>query len=206
MKNSRSNERRFVSVDPDKCIGCGLCEYVCAFEKERFPDPSRSRIRVIRLNPWINVAMTCRFCEDAFCVKACPRECLKQSEEGFPIVDEDKCSACGWCLQACPYGGIVIHPKKRVVTCDLCDGEPKCVEFCPEEALELVPNDECSEKTWISAVEKLPTKIERFTNLIKKKDWTELFAEAEEKTKRLEEKLEALNRRVIEIQRHSKTM
>lgn len=198
MKDSGSNERRFVSANPDKCVGCGLCEYVCALEKEGFPNPSRSRIRVVRLNPWINVAMTCRFCEDALCVKACPRGALTQSEKGFPIVDVDKCNACCWCLQACPYGGIVLHPEKRVVTCDLCGGEPKCIEFCPEEALELVSSDEVSEKLWVSAVEKLPTKIERFTNLIKKGSWSELFAEAEERAKRLEEKLEALNRRIIQ--------
>jgi len=145
--------------------------------------------------------MTCRFCEDAFCVKACPRGALEQSERGTIIVDEDKCNACCWCLQACPHGGIVLHPTKRVVTCDLCDEEPKCVEFCPEEALELVSDDRVSEKMWISAIEKLPSKIERLANQIKNRDLTELFAEAEEKAKRLEEKLEALNRREIEIRR-----
>jgi len=205
METSKSKERQFVSVDPDKCNGCSLCEYVCAIEKEGFPDLSRSRIRVIRLNPWINVAMTCIFCEDALCVRACPRGALEQSERGIPIVDEDKCNACCWCLQACPHGGIVLHPEKRVVTCDLCNGEPKCVEFCPEEALELVSDDKASEKMWISAITRLPSKIETLTNLIKKRDWTELFVEAEERAKRLEEKLEALSRRELEIQRVRRT-
>jgi len=26
---------------------------------------------------------------------------------------------------------------KVVFACDLCDGEPKCIEWCPEDALEL---------------------------------------------------------------------
>ena len=34
----------------------------------------------------------------------------------------------------------------KSVACDLCYGEPKCVEFCPEEALELVCSDEEAEK------------------------------------------------------------
>jgi carbon-monoxide dehydrogenase iron sulfur subunit len=197
MGNTLSNDRKFISVDIDKCIGCGICEYACALEKEGFPDPSKSRIRVIRLNPWINVALACRFCEDAWCVKACPKEALKQSEKGVPLVDADKCSACGWCLQACPYGGIVLHPEKRVVTCDLCDGNPKCIDFCPEEALQLTQCDEIAEKMWVLAVERLPEKVERFTRIIKKKDWAELFIEAEEKAKRIEEKLEALSKRIM---------
>jgi NAD-dependent dihydropyrimidine dehydrogenase PreA subunit len=42
-----SSERKFVSVDPSKCIGCSVCEYVCALEKEWSFNPLRSRIRVV---------------------------------------------------------------------------------------------------------------------------------------------------------------
>ncbi|HDO42144.1 MAG TPA: 4Fe-4S dicluster domain-containing protein, partial [Candidatus Bathyarchaeota archaeon] len=34
--------RRFVSVNPSKCIGCSLCEFVCALEKEGDPNPLKS--------------------------------------------------------------------------------------------------------------------------------------------------------------------
>ncbi|MEM3013636.1 MAG: 4Fe-4S dicluster domain-containing protein [Candidatus Bathyarchaeia archaeon] len=203
MQQAKFDVRRFVSSDPSKCTGCGLCEYVCALEKERFLlNPLRSRIRVVRLTSFLNIAMTCRFCEDAPCVKTCSRKALKQSEKGgVLIVDEDKCDSCGWCVQACPYGGIVLHPeKKTVVACDLCGGEPKCVEFCPEEALELVTDDAVSQKTLISAVEKLLSETERLTNLIMKRALTDIFAEAEEGAKRLGQKLEALNEREMKLQ------
>lgn len=149
--------RKFVSADPDKCVGCCVCEYVCSFEKEKVFNPLKSRIRTVRLHPLINLAVTCRLCEDAPCVAACPRDALEQSEEtGVILVDEEKCNGCGWCIEACDYGAITLHPEKRVVVvCDLCDGEPKCVEWCPEEALDFVTRDILAQKARRAVVKKL---------------------------------------------------
>ncbi len=149
--------RKFVSADPDKCVGCSVCEYACAFEKEKAFNPLKSRIRTVRLHPLINLAVTCRLCEDAPCVAACPRDALEQSEEtGVILVDEDKCNGCGWCIEACDYGAITLHPESRVVVvCDLCDGEPKCVEWCPEEALDFVTRDILAQKARRAVVKKL---------------------------------------------------
>jgi len=186
--------RRFVSVNPSKCIGCSLCEFVCALEKEGDPNPLKSRIRVIHLNPMLNLAVTCRFCENAPCIRACPRDAIKQSEKGgILLIDENRCDGCVLCVQACPYGGMMLHPEKGVViACDLCDGEPKCIEYCPEEALELVSDDKYFNEALISTIEKLPKEIERLSNVIKSRNWTEIFAEAEERAQRLEEKLKNL--------------
>ncbi|MGQ9539436.1 MAG: 4Fe-4S dicluster domain-containing protein [Candidatus Bathycorpusculaceae bacterium] len=194
---AKAGSKKFVAVDPGKCTGCSLCEYVCVLEKnEPLWNPLRSRIRVIRLAPAFNAALTCRFCKDAPCVRACSRNALTQSEEGFILVDEAKCDRCGWCIQACPYGGISLHPDKTsVLVCDLCNGEPKCVEFCPEEALELVTEDEAVNKKWMAAMEKIPSDIEKLTNLVERREWAVLFAEAEERAKRLSEKLEAINKK-----------
>ena len=186
--------RSFIVVDPSKCIGCSLCEFVCALEKEGDPNPLKSRIRVIRLNPMLNLTVACRFCEDAACVRACPRNAIKQSERGgILIIDEDKCDGCVLCVQACPYGGIMLHPDKPVViACDLCNGEPKCIEYCPEEALELTSEDKYFDEILSSVVKKLPDEIERLMDLIKSRNWESIFVEAEERNRRLEEKLKAL--------------
>jgi len=103
------------------------------------------------------MAITCRLCENAPCVAACPRDALTQSEEnGIILVDEDKCNGCGWCIEACDYGAIMLHPDRKVVfVCDLCDGNPKCVEWCPEEALDFVTADVLAQKARITAVKKL---------------------------------------------------
>lgn len=193
-------KRPFVSADPSKCVGCNVCEYVCALEKEGSFNPLRSRIRVVCLHPLVNVAVACRFCEDAPCVHACPRNALKQSEEsGIILIDEEKCDACGWCIQACEYGAITLNPEKRVVmACDLCGGEPKCIDFCPEGALELVTEDAAA-KTWVSSIEKLFLEAKKLTELIKSRTWADIFAEADKKLERLEEKLEALSERELEL-------
>ncbi len=130
---------QFVNCDPSKCVGCVICEYACSLEKEKVFNPVKSRIRAIRLDVLSNMAITCRSCKDAPCVAACPEDALVQSTEtGVVTVDEDKCNGCGWCIEACEYGAITVHPSgQRVIVCDLCDGEPECVKFCPEGALNL---------------------------------------------------------------------
>ncbi|MBC7130028.1 4Fe-4S dicluster domain-containing protein [Candidatus Bathyarchaeota archaeon] len=192
--------KEFVAVDPSKCTGCSLCEYVCALtHKEQPLSPLRSRLRVIRVTPAFNLAMACRFCDDAPCVEACPRDALTQSEEnGRIMITEAKCDGCGWCVQACPYGGVSVHPDKTsVLICDLCEneGKPQCVEFCPEEALELVSSDQDANKKLAAAIQKLPIEAERIAKIAKEKAWDSLLAEAEERAKRLSEKLEAIDKK-----------
>jgi carbon-monoxide dehydrogenase iron sulfur subunit len=198
MPASKFPSRKFVSVDPSKCTGCGICEYACTLEKEENTiNPIRSRIRVVRMTPMFNFALACRFCEDAKCVTACPEKALTQSEKtGIIMVKENKCKGCDWCVQACPHGGISINPETGIAaTCDLCEGEPKCVEFCPEEALELVCTDEEAEDRFNNALEKLPAEIENLTNTVKNKDWKPLLAAAEERSIKVNEKLEALSKK-----------
>jgi len=130
---------QFVDCNPKKCNGCVVCEYACSMEKEATFNPVKSRIRAVRLNTVSNIAMTCRTCEDAPCVAACPKDALSQSTEDETItVNEEKCDGCGWCIQACKYGAITLHPSTRkALVCDTCNGEPVCVQWCPESALSL---------------------------------------------------------------------
>jgi carbon-monoxide dehydrogenase iron sulfur subunit len=198
MPPSKFESRKFVSVDPSKCTGCGICEYACTLEKgEAVWNPIRSRIRVVRMTPLFNFALACRFCEDAKCVKACPEKALSQCEKtGIIMVKEKQCKGCDWCVQACEHGGITIHSDTgKAITCDLCEGEPKCVEYCPEEALELVSTDEDAEKRFNSALEKLTAETERLTTTVKNKDWKPLLADAEKRSMKVTEKLEALNKK-----------
>jgi len=108
-------------------------------EKEATFNPVKSRIRAVRLDTISNIAMTCRTCEEAPCVAACPKDAITQSTEDKTItVDEEKCNGCGWCIQACKYGAITLHPSTRkALVCDTCDGKPVCVQWCPESALSL---------------------------------------------------------------------
>ena len=108
-------------------------------EKESTFNPVKSRIRAVRLNTLSNMAMACRTCEDAPCVAACPKDAIRQSAEDKTIsIDEKKCNGCGWCIESCKYGAITLNPETmKALVCDLCGGDPVCVQWCPEGALSL---------------------------------------------------------------------
>jgi carbon-monoxide dehydrogenase iron sulfur subunit len=199
MQSAKTQQRKFVSVDPGKCIGCGICEYACTVEKgEGVWNPLRSRIRIVRMAPVFNFALTCRGCQDARCVKACPERAITQSEStGLLLIDESKCKGCDWCVQACEHGGITIHSDTgKAIACNLCEGEPKCIESCPEEALEIVESDEAAEKRFNDALAKLPSQIELLTTSIKNKDWKPLLTATEKRSEKITEKLQALNKKI----------
>ena len=51
-------------------------------------------------------------------------------------VDEELCSACGLCIEACPYEAREMHPWKNLATVNvaLCQGCSACVVACPNKA------------------------------------------------------------------------
>jgi Fe-S-cluster-containing dehydrogenase component len=65
-------------------------------------------------------------------VTSCPVDALSTDEEtGAVKVDEEKCTACGLCIDACPGKIPHLHPnRKYVAICDLCGGEPECAKIC----------------------------------------------------------------------------
>ncbi len=150
-------ERKFIIADPQKCNGCGVCELVCSASKDKAFNRRMSRIKVVNIEPLVDIALACRLCEDPPCVRSCAREALRRVEEtGVILVDENKCNGCGWCIEACDYGVITYDPRKKaVVICDLCEGDPLCVKYCVQEALELTSMDKIAEKARKSTVKKL---------------------------------------------------
>ncbi len=157
---STSPKWKMVSCDPEKCTGCAVCEYICSLTKEKAFSSQKSRIRTLRLHPLVNISIACRLCNPAPCVTACPRDALKQDEKtGIIIIDDEKCDGCGWCMEACDYGAILLHPDlKKVRICDLCKDEkegPRCVKWCPEEALDFVTKDILSQKARVAVTKKL---------------------------------------------------
>jgi len=134
-------ERKYITCDTELCTGCGICEMVCSAEKEGVFSSELSRIHLVHLDETMAMSIACRFCEDTPCVNACPREALTMDEANNVIrVDKMRCIGCGWCIEACDFGAIVLnHSTKSVSLCDLCEGrsQPKCVEVCPREALKV---------------------------------------------------------------------
>ena len=100
----------------------------------------------------------CLGCGD--CVAACQFDAIHMdAETGTPVVDEDKCTACGACAKACPRRVIELRNKgnkgRRVFvrcinkekgavamkTCkNACIGCGKCAKVCPFEAITVTDN------------------------------------------------------------------
>lgn len=132
---------QYIVCDPDKCVGCQLCELSCSAVKEKSFKTMLSRIRLVRIEPITMMSIACRACEEPACVARCPQKCMERDERtGMIRVENAKCDGCAWCVEACPFGAIALNPAtKKVVICDLCEDLPKpaCVEYCPKDALSL---------------------------------------------------------------------
>jgi Fe-S-cluster-containing hydrogenase component 2 len=76
-------------------------------------------------------------------------------------IDYSKCIGCKMCIMACPIGGVSLHPNnKKIIMCDLCQGNPQCVKSCPEQALEYVDVSRLSLKKRREGVKKLAKFLE----------------------------------------------
>jgi electron transport complex protein RnfB len=49
------------------------------------------------------------------CVKACPFDAMAMLDNGLPTVLEDKCTACGICVDTCPKGIMQLVPRSQKV-------------------------------------------------------------------------------------------
>ena len=132
---------KMVFVDHAKCTVCRLCEIACSLNKNGVVNPTRSRINVIK---WEAVCaetpMLCRQCESAPCMAVCPVKAIVHEEDPDRVtVDYDLCIGCKLCVMVCPFGAMGFDTvEKKVIKCDLCDGDPACVRFCETKALQYV--------------------------------------------------------------------
>jgi len=78
---------------------------------------------------------------------------MRRNKAGAVVVDEEKCTGCGLCVMACPYGAVRLDPVTgKAIKCDLCGGEPVCVKHCPFGALAFVELGEAVELRQLATV------------------------------------------------------
>ncbi|MFZ5944372.1 MAG: 4Fe-4S dicluster domain-containing protein [Bacillota bacterium] len=137
-------------ADANKCVGCRICEQWCSMTHYKVSNPKKSRISITRSHEdYMDYPAVCRQCADTPCIKACPTKVSALSTNdttGAVKVDQEKCIACKMCIKACPFNAVKLHPDgKFVIICDLCDGDPQCVKYCPEQALLYIERQEAEE-------------------------------------------------------------
>jgi Fe-S-cluster-containing hydrogenase component 2 len=74
---------------------------------------------------------------------------------GRTVINYDRCINCKTCVVVCPFGAVGFDPvAKKIISCDLCDGDPVCVKFCETEALQYVDESKVNWKKQREAAEK----------------------------------------------------
>lgn len=128
----------YIAFDKEKCVYCEMCSGVCSLNKLQQIKPSSACIRIARdtAQSFGELGCTvCDMCHERACIDACPADALVYDEEaGVVRFDADNCTMCESCVDACPNVGID-RESERIMICDLCDGDPLCVKWCPEGAL-----------------------------------------------------------------------
>ena len=140
--------RHLYVIDLAQCTGCHACAVAC---KDRAGLPGDL--------DWLHVeeheggayprptfyyrVSHCFHCAKPPCVDVCPTGAMGKRQEHVQV-DAGLCVACGACIEACPFGAIVMHPEGRASKCDGCADEvargwePACVRACPMRALGYV--------------------------------------------------------------------
>ncbi|MFC1995613.1 4Fe-4S dicluster domain-containing protein [Chloroflexota bacterium] len=150
-------------IDLDRCTGCNACTVACKWENN--VELGAFWLRVHQIGPigefpnhmeLYYLPLTCQHCQDPCCVGECPTDALYKREDGIVLIDEEKCTGCGNCVNACPYGAYSFNEEKVVGKCNLCShlidhGErPACAKTCVVQAIVVGdiddPNSEISQK------------------------------------------------------------
>ena len=156
----RAERQKTLLVDPDLCYGCWACEVAC--KQEHGVSLGPYYMRVMEVGPdWVNgklaldyVPMACKHCEDPPCIPACSEGAMYKRPDGIVLIDEEKCTGCKLCIEACPFGALQFIAEANVVRmCDLCVERidqnlgsdpygkfqllPACVHHCPTGALSI---------------------------------------------------------------------
>jgi Fe-S-cluster-containing dehydrogenase component len=142
-------------IDIDRCIRCHACEVACKQEHDLPAKPRWSS--VVTMEPRAIqgklvtdfVFTTCMHCKEPTCALVCPAKAIIKREDGIVIIDDAKCTGCGFCVHACPFGAMEINPEKKTAwKCSLCIDrleyalEPSCVQHCSGGSLQYLAPEE----------------------------------------------------------------
>jgi len=185
-----------VYVDYRKCLACKACETACAVRHH----PSGSlagalgdhrteiNVRVLGIEHEA-FPLSCRHCDPADCLTACPSGALRRDPEtGAVVIDPALCKACAMCASVCTFDAISFKETHRAgygrdvaYKCDLCrertrNGEsPACVAACHSGALTYEEFDETrnqraarSLRTYLLGEGGVPPHVELYRELRRK--------------------------------------
>lgn len=143
--------------DAENCIGCHSCQVACKDTNRLEVGENYRTVKTFctgsGYTPRLyHISMACNHCAAPSCMATCPEEALIRNDEGLVIVDEARCTGCGDCIPACPYGAITMLREGIVGKCNGCielramGEDPACVASCPQRVLEFGEYNELATK------------------------------------------------------------
>jgi formate dehydrogenase iron-sulfur subunit len=164
-----------ILFDATRCNACRDCQAACRSwnANSETPEPGQSSATgggqdAADLSPrnWLAIRSTeitspggtrrlftrraCLHCTDAACILVCPNGSVYRHELGFVAYDQDACTGCGYCEDACPFDvprltRNILTGLARMDKCNFCTTPgldriaagraPACVEACATGAL-----------------------------------------------------------------------
>ena len=93
---------------------------------------------------WLFASDSCKHCNDAGCLNACPTSAIIRTNMGNVFVQNEVCIGCKYCIPACPFGVISFSEKTGTVhKCTLCNDRihnglgTACAKACPTGSIEF---------------------------------------------------------------------
>lgn len=136
-----------IVVRADKCTGCKLCMSICALYNDGVNDLKRSRIQIVKDSSRIfSNPEVCRQCGKPPCVNVCPIPATRKDPLTKVVtINPEECIDCEACVDACPFGAR-IPLDGEVIKCELCNGNPQCVQVCATGAIEFIDPFDANER------------------------------------------------------------
>ena len=120
-------DKKSLNIDHFECWGCKACEVACKQEHQapdgvKLIEVTEDGPRMDGDKPFFEYRVqVCRHCDDPSCVAECPVEAITKRADNIVVLNQEECTGCETCIDACPYGAISFDASRGIAAkCNMC--------------------------------------------------------------------------------------